>query len=276
MQAGATIRRDLTSLHAFMDAGGFARITRLLQWAALTFGAPSSNDSAGAGNAGGANAGGGDAGSGREHGNADADGAAVSEEVADAVAAAVANGAAAGHRRAGSAGSARSIANERPSHSAPPLTSGRPPLPPLSPCSLAPNSPAPPRRATSAASARQLPSPMAAGSASPGSPLAHPLPGALQRLDSTRVLLGNICSPTLYVCSIHACVFLVQHWIYGRGDNQDNATTSCLACRTHHTVWLEAALVCNFPLRVEDHDVPPQQPVAELFRVRAHSFKKGV
>lgn len=200
LQAGVTIRRDLGSLHVFMHAGGFGRLTHLLQWAALTFGAPDSGDGSG-----------GDAG-----GNSDdpqpSDPAAEARSLSEAVTEAVAVAAAAseangqvGHQRGDSVGSGarRTVAEAGPSLSAPP----RLPAPPAEPALV--------RRASSEKTPA-LPSMncgggggggrgrnglggIGGGDAPQGSPLAHPLPGSLQGLDSTRVrlltLMTSCCRP---------------------------------------------------------------------------------
>lgn len=191
LQAGVTIRRDLGSLHVFMHAGGFGRLTHLLQWAALTFGAPDSGDGPD-GDAGGNS---GDPQPSDPAAEARCLSEGVTEAVAVAAAASEANGQA-GHQLGDSVGSGarRTVAEAGPSLSAPPLLR----RPPRLPAPLA--GPALVRRPSSEKSptmnsggggggGRNDLGGKGGGDVPPGSLLAHLLPGSLQRLDSTRVRL---------------------------------------------------------------------------------------
>lgn len=163
VQVGLTVRRDPAALQGFQDAGGFTRITCLLQWAALTFGS-TVEDAA-------------DFASSRAR--PAQQGGLAAEPAAGAAAATSAAAAAAGAARHEGQSSGSGSAPGADASGAPNPFYG-PQLPPL-----------PPSVRTPADSGKFAGGPISTD-APPTSPLAHPLPHSRQRLDSARVGTSTI------------------------------------------------------------------------------------
>lgn len=159
MQVSLAVRRDAASLQGFQAAGGFTRITSLLQWAALTFGG--TVDCA-----------------------AEQQGSAAQQN-AEAAAAAAAPADASGARQlsnsTGGAGTTPAAASPGPAVAPAPRAGA-----PVDPAE-GPRLPLLPSPLRVPATSRRLGSGQPPPDALPASPLAHPFPIALQRLNSARV-----------------------------------------------------------------------------------------
>lgn len=160
VQVSLAVRRDAASLHGFQAGGGFTRITSLLQWAALTFG-------------------------GTADGAAEPQGSTAQRDGVNPDTTAASPAAASGARQLSSSTSdaviSATAAGPAPAtapapHAGTPVDSMGGPRLPLLPSPL-----------RTPATSRRLDGGQPSLDALPGSPLAHPSPTALQRLDSARV-----------------------------------------------------------------------------------------